>query len=703
MSNVSVGTATRTTGGTVSASANQSSSGYEFPNLVKNPLDNFASFTPLWTLAALTPTQLANPASYRNNDGELKNIIFSSAGRFANQRTSIDVGATSLRSVEYFVDNFKMLSIVVPTAETGNSNSVNYSFDIFEPYSMGNFLTSLQTAAINSGYVNYLLAPYLLKLDFLGWNDQGKEVKINRLSRYFVIRFQNVKFEVTEAGSTYQCKAIPFPHQAFSNIVNTLLTDVNITGTTVKEVLVEGPNSLAAVLDQYQTRLKAAGKIAEKDSYLFVFPDPDSDNNDTFGSNKIGSSSMGFTPSSAGVYPFARASEVFQNGKVNRDKVTIDPNARSMMFAQGHTLTSIIDTVIVTSQYAKNSLDALKQNKQGMIEWFRIEPRISLGKFDVARNDYAKVIVFEIKPYKVHSSVFQSPSAPGFGYQELKKFIAKKYSYIYSGENKDITRFELKFNNTFYTAITPGFVEESKNSDPATGSNAPEAKPKTNIAPSSPSSVGALFAATGKPRIAYDGSIVPDKGGGVDAISVANAVARDMQNAIKSANTELLRLEIEILGDPYYLSDSGMSNYYSPPVSEGSMVNEDGGMCYDTREIAVYFSFRNPIDLNVDKHLYDFPGNTYESIFSGLYRVLRVESNFAGGVFKQNLTCARLPGQPEDYDSATKPPAATKTSAVNTAGAQDDANVTNIEYADGTTVTVRAVPPPPDIVGTPLD
>ena len=719
MSNISVGTATRTTNGASSSGANQSSSGFEFPNLVPNPLDEFASYTPLWTLAALTPTQLANPLSYRTtaNESNIANVVFSSAGRFGNQRTLIDAGGVYndvdyggfplLNAPEYFVDNFKMRSIIVPTAETGNTNSVNYSFDIFEPYSMGNFLKSLQTAAINAGYINYLMAPYLLKLEFNGWdiNNNLHPARLDTLPRYFVIRFQNVKFEVTESGSTYQCKAIPFPHQAFSNIVNTLLTDVNISGSTVKEILADGPNSLAVALDQYQTRLKQAGKIGEKDQYLFLFPDPDGNRafNTNQGSNIIGSASMGFTPTSPGVYPFARASDVFENGKVNRDKVTIDPATRSMMFAQGQSLTSIIDTIINTSQFALKALDAVKQKDDGSLEWFRVEPIITLGKFDVARNDYAKTIAFKITPYLLHSSVFQTPAALGYGYQNLKKSIVKKYSYIYSGENKDITKFDLRFDTTFYTAITPGFIEESKNSDPATGSNAPEAKPKTNIAPADSSSVGALFASTGKPRIAYDGSIVPDRQGGVDAISVANAVARDMQNAIKSGNTDLLRLEVEILGDPYYLADSGVSNYFSPPRYPRAMINEDGSMAYDTREIAVYFSFRNPIDLNETTQMYDFPGNSYESIFSGLYRVLRVESNISGGVLKQNLTCARLPGQPEDYDRDVKPAAATKTSAVNTAGAADNADIANVEYADGSGVTVRPVTPPPEIIGTPLN
>jgi len=50
------------------------------PSIVRNPLEEFASMTPLWTLACLTPAQFNDPRSYRNSTGDLKHVIFSSGG-----------------------------------------------------------------------------------------------------------------------------------------------------------------------------------------------------------------------------------------------------------------------------------------------------------------------------------------------------------------------------------------------------------------------------------------------------------------------------------------------------------------------------------------------------------------------------------------------------------------------------------------------
>lgn len=58
------------------------------PSIVQNPLEEFASMTPLWTLACLTPEQFNNPAIYRNSTDDLKNVIFASGGRFDSQRTT---------------------------------------------------------------------------------------------------------------------------------------------------------------------------------------------------------------------------------------------------------------------------------------------------------------------------------------------------------------------------------------------------------------------------------------------------------------------------------------------------------------------------------------------------------------------------------------------------------------------------------------
>ena len=101
----------------------------------QNILEQFASYTPLWTLSCLTPNEFNNPNLYRNNPTRLSNVILSSAGRYDAQRTNTVNGAP-----EYFIDNFSMKHNVAPGAKDGNTNNCNITFDVYEPYSMGMFL-----------------------------------------------------------------------------------------------------------------------------------------------------------------------------------------------------------------------------------------------------------------------------------------------------------------------------------------------------------------------------------------------------------------------------------------------------------------------------------------------------------------------------------------------------------------------------------
>jgi hypothetical protein len=125
----------------------------ETPGLIDNPLEKFSTVNHLWTMAVLTPMQFNDPSSYRTGDlgfagqdfsgGGItvkSGIVFSAAGRGDQYRTRIDGG----KRPEYFVDNFRMTTVMSATEGTGNTNAINFDFEIFEPYSMGQLLESLQ-------------------------------------------------------------------------------------------------------------------------------------------------------------------------------------------------------------------------------------------------------------------------------------------------------------------------------------------------------------------------------------------------------------------------------------------------------------------------------------------------------------------------------------------------------------------------------
>jgi len=594
--------------------------------------------------------------------------VFAEAGYLNENRVK-----TAYGSPEYFVNNFEFISIIVPSGpSTGTGNSMNFRFNVYEPLSMGLFLQSLQAAALNAGYPNYLNnAVYLLKLDFVGWDINGSNKVIPSLTRYFPIKLVQVKFDVSEKGSDYTVAAIPYNHSGYSNVVDILNQDYVLKGGNVKDILVEGADSLAVALTKESARLatNAAG-IGVPDVYVIMFPDanepapPGTANNvrgatvtpgasttsigaaggsSDFGDNPIGKASMGFDMTSGGTPVTPSDVDVYNNGYVDRTKVTIDPKTRTFSFGQGQRITDVITQVVLSSEYAKKTVTS-KIPADGLIDWFKVDVQIKLKEFDPVRNEYAKTIIYRVVPYKVHHSLVKKPTSAAIGYDSLKKKIAKLYAYLYTGLNNDILKFDLTFNTSFYTAIQPALLEEGASKDPAT--NAGADKEETKITYGAGTSTGAIVSKMGERRVipTIHGAVY--RPGGANADDVATAVARDFHNAFLNSNTDLLSVDFEILGDPYFVADSGLGNYFSASVGNGT--TEDGAMSYEGSEVYVYLAFRTPVDIQAGGPLYDFPDGGELSPFSGIYRVLQVTSKFADGLFKQSIKAIRYPGQPED-------------------------------------------------------
>lgn len=662
--------------------SNNSKSGdsANLPNVIPNPLENFASYTPVWTLACLEPKQFNNPTLYRNSTADLKHIVLSSAGRFDSQRA-----ATAYGVPEYYINNFQMKSVIGANKKTGNTNAVKFEWDIYEPYSMGLLLQSLQVSAQNAGYLNYLNnAPYVLRLDFMGFDELGNPYTSIK-PKFFVLGLTSVKFTVNEGGSTYKMEAIPYNHKGFSDTVNVAFNDIKIAAGdkgTVEEMLTgENKESLTGVLNGIEQGLVKDKQIQYADVYEIQFPktsdsfssqapikgvttataDPKASTTGTtitgttvqakvnFDTNDIGGASLGFDQSKGGNFVMKKNdTRDEKTGLINRDKMTIDPKKRVFQFAQGQSLTSIINQVILSSDYAKKAINP-ENTVDGFIKWFRLDVQVELLEYDDWIGDYAKKFIYRVVPFLVHESIFTNPNT-AIPYEKVKEKICKGYNYIYTGQNVDLIKFDININNLFFTGIapsTPGSAGQA--SDPNTaGATTPlantQAKVETGSAP------GAQVATTGRPRLKRDPSLIQGNiKGGSNAKDTELAVAQAFHKAFTSSNTEMVTCNLEILGDPYWIVDSGFANYFAPPNATNPSLTEDGTMNYESGDVFVYLTFKTPVDINETTGMMDYPYGGNESPFSGVYRVNSCDSKFSEGTFKQTLGCIRMPGQATDY------------------------------------------------------
>ena len=241
------------------------SSGPPFPN----ELRDFASYNYVIGLGVLNTYEVNFPdATYRKRD---PNIMITRSGGGLGKGKATTIYETA-GQIEYYIDNLETNAIIGNNTKTKQTNAVSMDFQVTEPYSMGMFLQTLQVAAVQAEYKNYLEAPFCITLEFKGWDDNGNYVSKPNLRRIFPIKLVNVDFSVTEGGSVYNVRAIPWHEQGLADQVQSSKTDITITGRTVSELLQSGAKSLMSTFNEYEQKKLEDDQVKAVDEYIITFP-----------------------------------------------------------------------------------------------------------------------------------------------------------------------------------------------------------------------------------------------------------------------------------------------------------------------------------------------------------------------------------------------------------------------------------------------
>lgn len=678
-----------------------------------NALHNFASYNYIFTLSVLSSKDLNFPDdSYRK--GKLGPIILQSGSGNPQDRVStiFRSAANPQGKFDYFMDDVRISGIIGLDKATGNTNASAISFSVFEPYSMGLFFQSLQIAALEAGYSNYLDCPVLLRIEFKGHVDALKQnLQIPGTTRYIPIKIREIGMTVTGAGCKYQCEAYPYNEKAHSTVYSEVKNDITISGSSVQEMLQTGKKGLQKVInDRYLESVKRK-EVAVPDQVVILFPtdiktsdasDAVSDSSQTDGAtvnpnakpdanqnvlkrlgvvrgedgfnlvqsdnlNPIGSASMGFNAYRKGDAPFAKDNEAYdpKTGIYKRGNVNVKRTEADAKFAQNTDIPNVINQIILASDYGRQALDP-DNVVDGFINWWRIDTQVYVLDSEdniekTGRNP--NLVVYRVIPYKVHHSRFMAANQPAANVEPMKKTAIKEYNYLYTGQNLDILDFAIEFKTGFYQAVLSdsGRNNQSVQTQAESGGAVAGEQPQTSqqsqqnsikIDPETNTPYDSSAVGKGSEKIqlgTVPTSTLPvatatnsgGKGGVRD--SAASMAARQFYDAVMNG-VDMIQVNLKILGDPFYLGDSGMGNY-SAQATNFKGLNSDGAINYQDGEVYINLKFKNPIDINQSTGRYDFPSGKEVPQFSGLFRVLQVESTFVKGQFTQQLSLIRMPGQ----------------------------------------------------------
>jgi len=236
-----------------------------------NELEPFASYNNIITLSILTQEEINDPIGTFRVTAPSINILRSGGG-VNKPQTAVEQFYNL--NTEFFIDNLEMNNIITAKTSTGNTNVTNLTFEVQEPYSMGLFIETLRVAALKAGWESHIEAPYLLTLEFPGWDENNNSGVASYSTRMIPIKIIDIQFEVSASGSNYSVEAIAWNEQCLADNTQRAVTDIEIKGRTVSEILQSGLESLATVLNNRELTKEETGQTKFADQYVFMFPKP---------------------------------------------------------------------------------------------------------------------------------------------------------------------------------------------------------------------------------------------------------------------------------------------------------------------------------------------------------------------------------------------------------------------------------------------
>ncbi len=204
---------------------------------LENPLHALNNYTYNLSLHMIGITQFNRllESSNPGKDYVPENVLIASAGKY-NKEFARNINFRE----DFYFDDFKMKTYINTTHRNRNSNLIEMTFTIIEPNGFTLIdrciQTFIQVEQNNPG--NFLSVPYMLQIDFYGYDDSGNLLSnpLEDFRKFIPVRLIKMDTKVTAKGTEYQVQCAPYNHEAYRQIYATLPIATTATGKTVKDI-----------------------------------------------------------------------------------------------------------------------------------------------------------------------------------------------------------------------------------------------------------------------------------------------------------------------------------------------------------------------------------------------------------------------------------------------------------------------------------
>jgi hypothetical protein len=660
-----------------------------------NALHQFASYTSLFTLSALSQDDLEDTTTLLNSKPHDVILRSSGIGTDVNQSSpATDLvkatkGATlSKRQLsalsksrqtlgknrDLYIRNVTMNSIPGLNEKRRLTSVTQISMEVIEPAGI-TLLERIRGAAVNNGYLDHLDAPFLLTIDFKGFDEQGRPASAKdsqNMKRLIPVKLVDMQMSVTQAGTVYAVKAIPYNEFAYVNRYNYPRTAGTLSpdGKRLSDVF----KSLEELLNKQNEDEKDTGLNEKPDIYSITFAGRstadikgatadikgDSYIEDAFittdNLEQSGMASQGVTGADGAEYnaagieippDYMKINSNFAITKILEEIMKGHPAYSNKKFDQWN---SKVRKTLNVAQFKGGAQEVLDQAQDYYFNYFKIRASVVPveGDFDNIRATNRKKINFHVEPYKVHA---YSLAIPGVSTgKNFKDFVFKTYNYIFTGDNVDVMDLDINYKVAYFQARLKDFeaTEVRKNtiedaSDKATGgTSATDHNTDGNLLLKS--------------------EVSNAKGEGAGKTGGTPTQLDSFLDSLTHPLADMVNVRMEILGDPAWISQSQFIPLNAKNFARGAGTASDPDIgywrrnkdriwnsdlrCYNTdvAEPIIMLNFRMPTDLNDQTGVYELQADQ-SAEFSGLYRVVQVEHNFTDGKYTNVLNLTRFNNQ----------------------------------------------------------
>jgi hypothetical protein len=643
-----------------------------------NTLHQFASYTSLFTLSALSQRDLEDTTTLLNSKPH--DIILRSSGIGPTENTdraplsaedkkildknerlqgAVEKSRSTLsKNRDLYIRNVTMNSVPGLNDKRRLTSVTQISMEIIEPAGI-TLLERIRGAAINNGYLDHLDAPFLLTIDFKGFDELGRPASAKdsqNMKRLIPVKLVDMQMDVTQAGTVYAVKAIPYNEFAYVNRFNYPRTAGTLSpdGKRLSDVF----KSLEALLNKQNEDEKDTGLVEKPDVYTVTFDSKGIE--DTFitteNLEQNGMASQGVTGADGGEYLAAGIEIPPDYMKINTSNAITKileeimkghPAYSNKKFDQWK---SKVTKTLNVAQFKGGAQEVLDQAQDFYFDYFKIRASVVPieGDFDTIRAMNRKKINFHVEPYKVHA---YSLAIPGVSTgQNFKNFVFKTYNYIFTGDNVDVMDVNINYKVAYFQSRLKDFEATDVR--------------KNTIEDASDKATGGTSATDHN----TDGNLMtrshPDtaKSEGTGKTGGTPTQLDSFLDSLTHPLADMVNVRMEILGDPAWISQSQFIplNAKSFARGAGKATDPDIGYwrrnkdriwnsdlrCYNTdvAEPIIMLNFRMPTDFNDQTGVYELQADQ-SAEFSGLYRVVQVEHNFTDGKYTNVLNLTRFNNQ----------------------------------------------------------